>query len=42
MRELLVNHYLIPEPVGGRGGCVGAVVKHYISYPGTCNRKRGV
>ncbi len=29
MKELMVKHYLTLEPVGGRGGCEGAEVKHY-------------
>jgi hypothetical protein len=26
----VIKHFIILEPVGGRGGCEGAVVKHYL------------
>jgi len=42
VKELVVKPFLILETVGGRGGCVGAVVKHYIPYPGTYRMKRRV
>ncbi len=41
MKKLVVKHYLILEPVEGRGGCEEAGGQA-LPYPGTCRRNRKV